>query len=160
MVNRISYLAPIVHYLTINGKYLTPNNSVFPTSAVTGPISTNTLTDWRSTPGIKELAINLTIQEGSGSLSINLLILDPIESSNGITSSGNPPLVSLPIVKSSTPLTESAVVRFTISRSGEVMAWVNSNSTPLGSFPVPFKWQLQFNVNGSFGIIGTYEGRD
>lgn len=160
MVNKISYLAPLVHYLTINGKYLTPNTSVFPSAAITGPVGSSTLTDWRSTPNIKELAINLTVQGGSGSLSINFLILDPIESSNGISAPGSPPLASIPVVSGSSPLTGSAVVRLTVSRSGEATAWVNSSPTTLGSFPVPFKWQLQLNVSGSFSVIGTYEGRD
>lgn len=168
MVKEISYVSPVVHYLTINGKYLTPNNSFFPPSAITGTLGAgSTLTDWRATPNIKELAINLTIQELSGispSLAINLLILDPIESSNGISTLGsNPPLVTLPIVSGSSPLTSTGVVRFTISRSGEATAWVNGAQTALGSFPVPFKWQLEFVVGGSgttLGVIGTYEGRE
>ena len=160
MVSRMTYVSPIVHYLTINGKYLTPNNSVFPSSTITGPLSSNTLTDWRATPEIRELSINLTIQEGSGLLSINLLVLDPIESSNGITSTGNPPIATIPIVPSDARVTGNAVVRMTVSRSGNATAWVNSTPRLVGSFPVPFKWQLQFDIIGSFSIIGTYEGRD
>ena len=160
MVSKISYVAPIVHYLTIYGKYLTPNSTVFPSTTITGVLDSSTLTDWRATPEIRELSINLTVQQASGSLSINLLILDPIESSNGITSSGNPPILSIPIVPDSNPITNNAVVRLTISRGGQATAWVNNTATLLGALPVPFKWQLQFNISGSFGIIGTYEGRD
>jgi hypothetical protein len=161
MVRNISYsLSPLIQYLTVNGKYLTPNTTVFPSSVITGPLGTNTLTDWRSTPGIREIAINLTVQEGAGSLSVSLLILDPIESSNGISSQGNPPLATLPIVSNSAPISGSAVVRFTITRSGDATAWVNNTPTSLGSFQVPFKWQILLNVSGNFSIIGTYEGRD
>ncbi len=160
MVSKITYLAPLVHYLTVNGKYLTPNNSVFPSKTITGPLTSDTITDWRATPEIRELSINMTIQKGFGLLSINLLVLDPIESSNGISSSGNPPIANISIVPKSSAVSGNAVVRMTVSRSGDATAWVNSTPRLLGSFPVPFKWQLQFIIIGSFSIVGTFEGRD
>jgi hypothetical protein len=165
----IKYTTPLVHYLTINGRVLTPNTTVFPSSLITGMLHSGTvLTDWKATPNICELSINLTVQSlGIGaSLTPSLLVLDPIESANGMGAFHPGSNTAVAIVQFlSTPLSSSpSTLRFTISRSGAVTLWEFSGgkSTTIilpGNMPVPFKWQMQFNVNGTVGLIATYEGR-
>lgn len=158
----LQYRSPSTHYLTINGKYLTANSSVFPSKAIVGSLPAgDNLTDWKITPGLNELAINITVQAlGSGaSLSLNLLVLDPIESSNGTggANNTNPPLVTIPIGSkiSAAPST----LRVTISRDGTMTLW-NPTPTSIGNLPVPFKWQLSLVVTGgSVALVGTFEGR-
>jgi hypothetical protein len=164
-MTRIKYSTPLVDYLTINGKYVTPNSTIV--SQITGPLSAgDNLTDWKSTPNLHELTFNFTVLSG-GPLFINLLVLDPLESSNGIIPSGSTPSVAvIPIILSSSPISGPAQVRFIISRDG-TLTLINSNSTPpTGSLAyklsVPFKWQLDLNVGtgGTASVVATYEGRE
>jgi hypothetical protein len=175
----VNYRTPLTHYLTINGKYVTPNtNGLFPSSAITGPLSPGTnLTDWKATPSVDELAINLTIQAlaSGASFAASLLVLDPIEPSNNISFSGNPPLATIPLTPPESPISSApSTIRLTISRDGTMTIWINglptntlssqeSGSSPygqVGNFPVPYKWQLNLTVSGgSASIIATFEAR-
>jgi hypothetical protein len=154
----IKYFTPQVHYLTIDGKYLTPNTTYFPSGQITGPLTKGTLTDWKSTPELKELAVNLTVASISngGSFSASFLALEPIESE----------VVTVSVTLTASPLTAAGTVRFVIGRDGTLTVWVNntpSNPVPtgvIGGLLVPFKWQLSLKVSGTVGLIATFEGRD
>jgi hypothetical protein len=153
------------HYLTVSGKFLTPNATIAQsTNVITGPINASTVCDWISTPNLKELVVNLTIQEVTGispAVEIFLDVLDPVESNNYYANnSQNLPLMSLNL--NSSPISTVTNIRAIIS-NGQLTIWQANKATVLGYLNVPFKWQIRFSLSGtspSFSIIGTYEARE
>ena len=72
-----------VHYLTIAGKYITPNATQGRSESVTtGTLTASTASDPILTPNHRELALNFTVQSGSPSADIYLDVLDPVEPQN------------------------------------------------------------------------------
>ncbi|HTT35101.1 MAG TPA: hypothetical protein VMH78_04455 [Thermoplasmata archaeon] len=155
-----------INYLAVAGKYLTNSGAVATGASATGPVGASVLTDWIKAMGYRELAVNLTVGAPTGSsptLSLKFLVLDPIESSNGVsTGNTNPPVVTLPLTPAA--LTGAAHLRLVIA-GGTATVWVNDVPTTLGALDVPSAWQLQLTVGGSYGsgqgwgVIGTYELR-
>ncbi len=151
------------NYLSINGLAMTADTSVFPSSAITGPITATTFTDRISSRNAKELAVNFTVTQASGNLAINFLVLDPMEPSNGTTGfppTVPPPLINLPLL--GVPITGTpANIRMEIV-SGQATLWANNKQSVLGPLNVPMLWQIQLVVSGvgaSFSVIGTFEAR-
>jgi hypothetical protein len=149
------------HYLTASGKYITPNNSIANPNTITGALTTTTIADWISTPNHRELALNFTIQAGSGTLDIYLDVLDPIESQNkNYSATQNPPLTSLQL--DPTQIAGAQTLRVVIA-NGVATALEGSSATVLRNFNVPFKWQVRLVIGGStpsFSITATYEARE
>ena len=157
------------HYLTVLGKYLTPNIAIVMTSSVnTGPLTANTVCDYVQTPNHKELAVNLTIQAVSGTFSTGqgltayFDVLDPVEPQNvNVNSSERPPVLELKL-NSTTITTAPTTIRLVIA-NGVATVWVNNASANLGNVNVPYIWQVRFAITGtspSFSIVGTYEARE
>ena len=156
----------LINYVTIGGRSLTNTGAVFTGPAQTGVISATALADWIKTMGYGELALNLTVAAPTGTnptLTVQFLVLDPLESSNGI-SRGNtqPPVVTLTLTPKA--LTAAAHLRLVISH-GVATVWLNDAPTILGNLDAPSAWQLNLVVGGSYstgqgwGIVGTYELR-
>lgn len=153
-----------IHYLTVGGKFLTPNVTTIPSpNAITGPLNSNTLCDWLSTPEAIELAVNLTIQSigSGGSLSVFLYILDPIEPSNndplfGLSQNPNNPAVATLSLNPAGAITSPSTLRLVISQ-GQATVWINGTPYSLGAMNCPAKWQIGFAVSVSASLIGTYE---
>jgi len=156
------------HYLTVLGKYLTPNTTIVASGANTGPLTANTVCDFVQTPNHKELAVNLTIQAVSGTFSTGqgltayFDVLDPIEPQNvNVNSSERPPVLELTL-NSTAITTAPTTIRFIIV-NGVATVWINNASTNLGYMNVPYIWQVRFAITGtspSFSIVGTYEARE
>jgi len=157
------------HYLTVLGKYLTPNIAIVMTSSVnTGPLTANTVCDYVQTPNHKELAVNLTIQAVSGTFSTGqgltayFDVLDPVEPQNvNVNSSERPPVLELNL--NSTAITTAPTTIRLIIANGVATVWINNASTALGNVNVPYIWQVRFAITGtspSFSIVGTYEARE
>jgi|GEM_PF-899596 hypothetical protein len=153
-------------YLSINGAALTYDQNVV--GEIYGPIKSSTFTDRIASRDANELALNFTIAQVGGTsptLSINFLVLDVMEPSNGTTgvppSPLPPPVLSIPIAQGSSQISSPSTVRFVIS-NGQAIVWINNTSTNLGPMNVPMLWQVQFTVGGSspsFSVIGTFEER-
>ena len=156
------------HYLTVLGKYLTPNTTIVASGANTGPLTANTVCDFVQTPNHKELAVNLTIQAVSGTFSTGqgltayFDVLDPVEPQNvNVNSSERPPVLELKL--NSTAITTAPTTIRLIIASGVATVWINGASTALGNVNVPYIWQVRFTITGtspSFSIVGTYEARE
>jgi hypothetical protein len=154
-----------VHYLTINGKYVTPNALPgYSSSVITGALTGTTATDPVVTQSQKELAINITVQSVSGTsptLDVYLDVLDPIEPQNSNLVAGqNTPVASVDL--DSSQITSAQSNMRAVIANGQLMVWQGNSATNLGAFNVPMRWQLRFVIGGlspSFGIIATFEAR-
>jgi hypothetical protein len=144
------------NYLTVNGKILTPNTNYFPSNTAQPAITATTKTDVLSTDQYHELALNFVVGTPTGTsptLSISLLILDPVESANG---------TPLTIPLTATALTAAANIRAVITRDGTLTVWINGSATNIGKVGVPMIWQILLTVGGttpSFPVLATYETR-
>jgi hypothetical protein len=152
------------HYLTVLGKYLTPNTTIVASGASTGPLTASTVCDYVQTPNHKELAVSLTIQAVSGTspaLTAYLDILDPIEPQNvNVNAAERSPVLELKL--NATAISAAATIRLVIA-NGVATAWVNNTATVLGNANVPYIWQVRFAISGttpSFSVVGTYEARE
>jgi hypothetical protein len=150
---QVRYSKQEVDYLTIQGIVLTPNKLLY--GSITGPITSTTSTDWKGQPNYKELALNFKIgKKGetiSGQLTINFLVIDPMEGAV---------IQKLPM--NQTSITQDSAVRFVIA-NGSATAWIDGLATNLGNMNVPTRWQVQFVVSGTkpfFPIEGTYEAKE
>jgi hypothetical protein len=144
------------NYLTVLGKLLTPNTNYFPSNATQSAITATTKTDVLNTDQYHELALNFVVGSPTGTsptLSISLLILDPVESANG---------TPLTVTLTATALTAAANVRAVITRDGTLTVWTNGTATTIGKVGVPMMWQVLLTLGGttpSFPILATYEAR-
>lgn len=162
---KISYPHPQqMHYLTVAGKFITPNTTVAG-SQITGALTATTATDWVSTPNHHELVVNVTVQSVSGTtptLDVYFDVLDPIESNNrNVVSGERPPLVSVKL--DPTQITSAPTTLRAIIAHGSLTVWENNVATVVGNMNVPWRWQVRFVVGGttpSFGVIATYEARE
>lgn len=152
-----------VHYLTIAGKFVTPNATQGRGQSITtGALSSSAASDPILTPSHRELALNFTIQSGGSSPSadIYLDVLDPIEPQNSnVSSSDNNPLTSLklnPSKISTAPLALRVVIA-----NGLATAWQGDAATDLGNMNVPMRWQVRFGLGSSskLNVIATFEAR-
>jgi len=153
------------HYLTVLGKYLTPNTTIVASGANTGSLTANTVCDYVQTPNHKELAVNLTIQAVSGtspSLTAYFDVLDPVEPQNvNVNSAERPPVLEFTL--NSTAITTAPTTIRLVIVNGVATVWINGASTVLGYMNVPYIWQVRFAISGttpSFSIVGTYEARE
>jgi hypothetical protein len=144
------------NYLTVLGKLLTPNTNYFPSSTTQPAITATTKTDVLSTDQYHELALNFVVGVPTGTsptLSISLLILDPVESANA---------TPLTVALTATALTAAANIRAIITRDGILTVWINGTATTIGKVGVPMMWQVLLTLGGttpSFPILATYEAR-
>jgi hypothetical protein len=152
-----------VHYLTILGRYVTPNSTIVTGGAQTGPITSTVASDWLSTPNHRELALNFTVQAVSGSsptLDIYLDVLDPVESQNSNVAAGNAPVASVKLT--GTQIAQPLGLRAIIT-NGVAAVWQDNQVSVLGTFNVPMRWQVRFVVGGnnpSYSVLATYEARE
>jgi hypothetical protein len=142
-------------YLSINGNALTFDTAVEPKSAITGPITSSGYTDRMNSRNSKELAVNFTVANVSGTsptLALYFLVLDPMEPSNGTTGVPPPPLppavVTLPLTGSGGVTSAPTTIRLVIT-NGQAAVWVNGTATDLGAMNVPMVWQVELVVGGS-----------
>jgi hypothetical protein len=153
------------HYLTVLGKYLTPNTTIVASGASTGALTASTVCDYVQTPNHKELAVNLTIKAVSGTspaLTVYFDILDPIEPQNvNVNSAEQPPVLELKL--NSTAISAAPTTIRLVIANGVATVWINGTATVLGNMNVPYIWQVRFVISGttpSFSITGTYEARE
>ena len=151
-----------VHYLTIAGKYITPNATQGRSESVTtGTLTASTASDPILTPNHRELALNFTVQSGSPSADIYLDVLDPVEPQNkNVVSSDNIPVASInlnPTHISGAPTTLRVVIS-----NGVATAWLDSAATTLGNLSVPMRWQVRFGLGtaSQLSVIATFEARE
>ena len=148
-------------YLSINGNGVAYDNAVLPKGMITGPLTSSNFTDPIASRNAKELALNLTVASGSGTLAVAFIVLDPMEPSNGTTgvSTGSPPaLINLNLGGT---LSAPGTLRFVIA-NGNAVLYFNGIATQLGTMNVPMFWQVQLQVGGTspaISVIGTYETR-
>jgi hypothetical protein len=144
------------NYLTVLGKLLTPNTNYFSSSTTQAAITATTKTDVLCTDQYHELTLNFVVGTPTGTsptLSISLLILDPVESANG---------TPLTVTLTATALTAATNVRAVITRDGTLTVWINGTATTIGKVGVPMMWQILFTLGGtspSFPVLATYETR-
>jgi hypothetical protein len=153
-----------IDYLGIGNALLTPNSPPpGGTGITTGLITATSLLNWLKFAAAKELIINFTVQSVAGTnptLQFQFFVLDPIESSNGISTS-NPPLISLTLNQSAFA-TAPHTVRLVINDQGATV-WIDGTAVSLGIMGVPSAWQLNLVVGGTYaggqgwGVVGTYE---
>jgi hypothetical protein len=164
---KVSYpYAQKIHYMTFQGRYITPNaNQGRAQGAVTGPLGETTITDPVITPNQTELVLNLTVQSVAGTyptLDAYLDILDPVEPQNqNYNSTQNPPLLSVKL--NSKQITSSGATLRVVITNGVATSWESNQATVLGNLNVPVRWQVRLAIEGmtlpSFGIIATFEAR-
>jgi hypothetical protein len=153
------------HYLTVLGKYLTPNTTIVASGANTGALTASTVCDYVQTPNHKELAVNLTIKAVSGTspaLTVYFDALDPVEPQNvNVNSAEQPPVLELKL--NSTAISAAPTTIRLVIANGTATVWINGTATVLGNMNVPYIWQVRFVISGtspSFSITGTYEARE
>lgn len=139
-------------YLTNSLKAITPNNTA--SGEQTGPLTTNTKSEFVETDDCHELVVNFTISTVLGTnptLTIKLNTFDPMEGTAQST-----------LTLNATAITTSSHIIKLIIANGNATLWMDGNANPLGGFSVPSLWGVEFDIGGtssSYSITATFEAR-